>query len=123
MRFLVFKLAGRGQDLSTDAVLSRFFPLGPTASCGEPPTVPYAKVFGKKQLRYETNTRVRYYCEEGHVQQLDPVIRCLPSGQWEEPQVTCLPKVEGCIWLALITQAVYIFTQILTKYNLNFYSI
>uniref|UniRef100_A0A4W6D434 Brevican n=1 Tax=Lates calcarifer TaxID=8187 RepID=A0A4W6D434_LATCA len=48
------------------------------SSCGEPPQVPYAKVFGKKRLRYETNTKVRYYCEEGFVQKLNPVIKCLP---------------------------------------------
>ncbi|XP_071325799.1 brevican core protein isoform X2 [Trachinotus anak] len=61
------------------------------SSCGEPPQVPHAKVFGKKRLRYETNTKVRYYCEEGFVQKLNPVIKCLPGGQWEEPMITCLP--------------------------------
>ena len=66
--------------------------LHPTASCGEPPPVPYAKVFGKKRLRFETNTKVRYYCEEGSVQKLNPVITCLPGGQWEEPLITCTPR-------------------------------
>ncbi|XP_051263020.1 brevican core protein isoform X2 [Dicentrarchus labrax] len=61
------------------------------SSCGEPPKVPNAKVFGKKHLRYETNTKVRYYCEEGFVQKLNPVIKCLPGGQWEEPLITCMP--------------------------------
>ncbi|XP_028282339.1 brevican core protein isoform X2 [Parambassis ranga] len=61
------------------------------SSCGEPPQVPYAKVFGKKRVRYETNTKVRYYCEEGFVQKLNPVIKCLAGGQWEEPLITCLP--------------------------------
>ncbi|XP_047453972.1 brevican core protein isoform X2 [Mugil cephalus] len=59
--------------------------------CGEPPLVPHAKVFGKKRLRYETNTKVRYYCEEGFMQKLNPVIKCLPGGQWEEPLITCMP--------------------------------
>ncbi|XP_044213902.1 brevican core protein isoform X1 [Thunnus albacares] len=61
------------------------------SSCGQPPEIPNAKVFGKKRLRYETNTKVRYYCEEGFVQKLNPVIRCLPGGQWEEPLIICMP--------------------------------
>ncbi|XP_029359711.1 brevican core protein [Echeneis naucrates] len=61
------------------------------SSCGEPPLVPHAKLFGKKRVRFETNTKVRYYCEEGFVQKLNPVIKCLPGGQWEEPLITCSP--------------------------------
>ncbi|XP_040900336.1 brevican core protein isoform X2 [Toxotes jaculatrix] len=61
------------------------------SSCGEPPQVPSAKVFGKKRLRYETNTKVRYYCEDGFLQKLNPVIKCLPGGQWEQPLITCMP--------------------------------
>lgn len=63
-----------------------------TASCGEPPRVPFAKVFGKRRMRYETNTKVRYYCEDGFVQKLNPVIKCQPGGQWEEPLITCMPS-------------------------------
>ncbi|KAM7382877.1 hypothetical protein PAMP_002574 [Pampus punctatissimus] len=61
------------------------------SSCGQPPEISNAKVFGKKRLRYETNTKVRYYCEEGFVQKLNPVIKCLPGGKWEEPLIICLP--------------------------------
>ncbi|KAK9514383.1 hypothetical protein VZT92_027854 [Zoarces viviparus] len=61
------------------------------SSCSEPPKVPKAKVFGKKRLRYETNTKVRYFCEGGYVQKRNPVIKCLPGGQWEEPLITCIP--------------------------------
>nr|XP_020473061.1 brevican core protein-like isoform X1 [Monopterus albus] len=61
------------------------------SSCGQPPEVPHAKVFGKKRLHYETNTEVRYYCEEGFVQKLNPVIRCRVGGRWDEPLITCLP--------------------------------
>ncbi|CAK6974999.1 LOW QUALITY PROTEIN: brevican core protein [Scomber scombrus] len=60
------------------------------SSCGQPPEIPHTKVFGKKRLRYETNTKVRYYCEEGFVQKLNPVIKCLPGGQWEEPLIICM---------------------------------
>ncbi|KAK5861692.1 hypothetical protein PBY51_017149 [Eleginops maclovinus] len=61
------------------------------SSCGEPPKVPGAKVFGKKRSRYETNSRLRFYCEKGFLQKLNPVISCLPGGQWEEPLITCIP--------------------------------
>uniref|UniRef100_A0A3Q3N6H2 Brevican n=1 Tax=Mastacembelus armatus TaxID=205130 RepID=A0A3Q3N6H2_9TELE len=60
------------------------------SSCTEPPEVPHAKLFGQKRPRYETNTKVRYYCDEGFVQKLNPVIECLLGGQWEEPQITCV---------------------------------
>ncbi len=87
------------QDLRSKVVSPFFFHL--TASCGEPPKVPNAQVFGKKRLRYETNTKVRYYCEEGFVQKLNPVIKCMPGGQWEEPLITCMPG--RCInWLTLM---------------------
>lgn len=67
----------------------------PTASCGDPPDIPNAKLFGKKRLRYETDALVRYYCQDGFVQRLRPVVRCLPSGQWEQPLITCRPG-ESC---------------------------
>lgn len=63
----------------------------PPASCGDPPHVPNAKLFGKTRRRYETDALVRYYCEDGFVQALQPVVRCLPSGQWERPLITCRP--------------------------------
>uniref|UniRef100_A0A8C6S7L3 Brevican n=1 Tax=Neogobius melanostomus TaxID=47308 RepID=A0A8C6S7L3_9GOBI len=62
------------------------------SSCGEPPKVAHAKVFGKKRSRYETNSMVRYYCADGYTQRLNPVIKCLPGGHWEAPQVTCIPS-------------------------------
>uniref|UniRef100_A0A3B5L4V0 Brevican n=1 Tax=Xiphophorus couchianus TaxID=32473 RepID=A0A3B5L4V0_9TELE len=68
------------------------------SSCGEPPRVHHALVFGKKRSRYETNSRIRYYCEEGFIQKLNPVIRCLPGGHWEAPQITCVPSE----WLVLL---------------------
>ncbi|KAK7886951.1 hypothetical protein WMY93_026572 [Mugilogobius chulae] len=73
------------------------------SSCSEPPKVAHAKVFGKKRLRYETNSMVRYYCEEGFIQKLNPIIKCLPSGQWEEPQVTCLPTLAHLMKAASFT--------------------
>lgn len=34
---------------------------------------------------------MRYYCDDGFVQNRNPVIRCLLGGRWEEPQITCTP--------------------------------
>ncbi|XP_059195139.1 brevican core protein isoform X2 [Centropristis striata] len=87
---MVWHDGGRWSDVPCNYHLSYTCKKG-VSSCGEPPKVHNAKVFGKKRLRYETNTKVRYYCEEGFVQKLNPVIRCLPGGQWEDPLVTCIP--------------------------------
>ncbi|CAJ1063096.1 brevican core protein [Xyrichtys novacula] len=87
---MVWHDGGRWSDVPCNYHLSYTCKKG-ISSCGEPPTVPNAKVFGKKRSRYETNSRVRYYCEEGFVQKLKPVITCLPDGQWEEPLTTCVP--------------------------------
>nr|XP_019961988.1 PREDICTED: brevican core protein-like [Paralichthys olivaceus] len=87
---MVWHDGGQWSDVPCNYHLSYTCKKG-VSSCGEPPQVPYAKVFGKKRLRFETNTKVRYYCEEGLVQKLNPVIKCLPGGQWEEPLITCTP--------------------------------
>lgn len=62
------------------------------ASCGHPPDVANARLFGRKRQRYESGALARYYCEDGFVQTLPPVVRCLPTGQWEQPLVTCRPS-------------------------------
>ncbi|XP_061674847.1 brevican core protein [Syngnathoides biaculeatus] len=61
------------------------------SSCGEPPAVPNAKPFGEMRARYEILAKVRYRCDAGFVQKLNPVISCMPGGRWEEPVVMCLP--------------------------------
>ncbi|XP_072316477.1 brevican core protein isoform X2 [Eucyclogobius newberryi] len=73
------------------------------SSCSEPPKVAHAKVFGRKRSRYETNSMVRYYCDDGYVQKLNPVIKCLPSGHWEEPRVTCFPPFAHLMKEASVT--------------------
>lgn len=86
---MVWHDGGRWSDVPCNYHLSYTCKKG-VSSCGEPPRVAFAKVFGKKRLRYETNSKVRYYCEEGFMQKLNPVIKCLPGGQWEEPLITCM---------------------------------
>ncbi len=63
----------------------------PTASCGPPPKVRNASIFGKARQRYETSAVVRYHCAEGFQQRLNPLIRCLSGGRWERPQILCIP--------------------------------
>ncbi|KAM6995259.1 brevican core protein [Tautogolabrus adspersus] len=87
---MVWHDGGRWSDVPCNYHLSYTCKKG-VSSCGEPPTVPNAKVFGKKRSRYETNTKVRYYCDDGFVQKLKPVITCMPGGHWEEPLITCMP--------------------------------
>ncbi|XP_041664533.1 brevican core protein-like [Cheilinus undulatus] len=62
-----------------------------TSSCGPPPKVRNASIFGKVRQRYETSAVVRYHCAEGFQQRFNPVIRCLSEGRWERPQILCIP--------------------------------
>lgn len=62
-----------------------------TASCGPPPKVRNASLYGKVRQRYETSAIVRYYCAKDFQQKLNPLIRCLPGGRWERPQILCIP--------------------------------
>ncbi|KAM6975027.1 brevican core protein-like [Tautogolabrus adspersus] len=66
-----------------------------TSSCGPPPKVRNASIFGKVRQRYETNAVVRYHCAQGFQQRLNPVIRCLSAGRWERPQILCIPEARG----------------------------
>ncbi|XP_044028616.1 brevican core protein-like [Siniperca chuatsi] len=66
-----------------------------TSSCGPPPRVQNASIFGKVRQRYETNAVVRYHCSKGFQQKLNPLIRCLSEGRWERPQILCIPEVGG----------------------------
>ncbi|XP_054909843.1 brevican core protein-like [Poeciliopsis prolifica] len=76
-----------------------------TSSCGPPPKVRNASIFGKPRVRYETNAVVRYRCSEGFQQRLNPVVRCLSGGRWERPQILCIPEGgEIMQHLALLSQ-------------------
>ncbi|KAM9385685.1 brevican core protein-like [Pholidichthys leucotaenia] len=63
-----------------------------TSSCGPPPKVRNASIFGKLRQRYETNAVVRYHCADGFLQRLNPLVRCLPEGSWERPKILCTPE-------------------------------
>ncbi|KAG7240979.1 hypothetical protein INR49_026157 [Caranx melampygus] len=66
-----------------------------TSLCGPPPKVRNASIFGKSRQRYETNAVVRYHCADGFQQRLNPLIRCLPGGMWERPQILCFREPGG----------------------------
>ncbi|XP_037835850.1 aggrecan core protein [Kryptolebias marmoratus] len=58
-------------------------------SCGAPPEVENAHMFGKRRLEYPVNSIIRYQCNPGFRQRHLPVVRCQADGQWEKPKVQC----------------------------------
>ncbi|XP_040909682.1 brevican core protein-like [Toxotes jaculatrix] len=91
---MVWHDGGRWSDVPCNYHLAYTCKKG-TSSCGPPPKVRNASIFGKARQRYETSAVVRYHCAEGFQQRLNPLIRCLPGGMWERPQILCIPGVGG----------------------------
>nr|DBA31976.1 TPA: hypothetical protein GDO54_007730 [Pyxicephalus adspersus] len=61
-----------------------------TVACGDPPALENAYTLGRTRERYEIGSLVRYQCNQGYLQRHVPIIRCLSSGQWEEPRIQCI---------------------------------
>uniref|UniRef100_A0A8C7X5B5 Brevican n=1 Tax=Oryzias sinensis TaxID=183150 RepID=A0A8C7X5B5_9TELE len=87
---MVWHDGGRWSDVPCNYHLAYTCKKG-TSSCGRPPKVRNAFMFGKVLQRYETNAVVRFHCQDGFQQRLRPLVRCLHGGRWERPQIQCIP--------------------------------
>ncbi|XP_036440346.1 LOW QUALITY PROTEIN: aggrecan core protein [Colossoma macropomum] len=63
-------------------------------TCGQPPEVKNARMFGNKKERYQVNSVIRYQCNEGFRQRHLPVVRCMADGHWQKPQVECIAQIK-----------------------------
>ncbi|KAE8588335.1 hypothetical protein XENTR_v10022468 [Xenopus tropicalis] len=59
-------------------------------SCGPPPELSNATMYGRPKSTYQINSVVGYRCQEGFLQRNSPIIRCQADGFWEEPQLSCI---------------------------------
>ncbi|EFB18489.1 hypothetical protein PANDA_016702, partial [Ailuropoda melanoleuca] len=88
---MVWHDQGQWSDVPCNYHLSYTCKMG-LVSCGPPPELPLAQVFGHPRRRYEVDTVLRYRCQEGLTQRNLPLIRCQENGRWELPQISCVPR-------------------------------
>nr|XP_020766470.1 brevican core protein [Odocoileus virginianus texanus] len=88
---MVWHDQGQWSDVPCNYHLSYTCKMG-LVSCGPPPELPLAEVFGRPRLRYEVDTVLRYRCREGLTQRNLPLIRCQEDGRWAPPQISCVPR-------------------------------
>uniref|UniRef100_A0A8C3S121 Brevican core protein n=1 Tax=Chelydra serpentina TaxID=8475 RepID=A0A8C3S121_CHESE len=82
---------GQWSDVPCNYHLSYTCKMG-LVSCASPPEITNAHRFGKPKQRYEINSIVLYRCLGGFTQRHSPVVRCQEDGQWERPQLSCVPS-------------------------------
>ncbi|XP_070292238.1 brevican core protein-like [Salvelinus sp. IW2-2015] len=99
---MVWHDAGRWSDVPCNYHLA-YTCKKDTSSCGPPPKVRNASAFGRIRQRYETDAVVRYYCAQGFQQRQNPLVKCLPGGKWEEPQILCIPGAGNTAQVAGVT--------------------
>ncbi|XP_056244128.1 aggrecan core protein [Seriola aureovittata] len=85
---MIWHEGGQWNDVPCNYHLPFTCKSGPV-TCGAPPEVEHGRPMGSSRERYPVNSIVRYQCDAGYTQRHLPVIRCMPDGQWEEPQVEC----------------------------------
>ncbi|XP_056269237.1 aggrecan core protein-like [Pseudoliparis swirei] len=65
-----------------------------SVTCGAPPQVENAHMFGNKRADFPVNSIIRYQCSAGFQQRHLPTVRCKADGEWEEPRVQCVDVKE-----------------------------
>ncbi|XP_039665839.1 aggrecan core protein isoform X2 [Perca fluviatilis] len=85
---MIWHEGGQWNDVPCNYHLPFTCKTGP-ATCRAPPEVEHGRPLGSGRERYPVDSIVRYQCDAGYTQRHLPVIRCMPDGQWEKPQVEC----------------------------------